>query len=73
VRRTGYLEEVDHAPGRRITVTGPLGDNQAGRVGEAAYTYPLVQARDLHLWPPETRGDAGRTRFNVGVGVIFSR
>ena len=73
VRRTGYLEEVDYAPGRRITVMGPLGDNQAGRVGEAPYTYPLVQARDLHLWPSEAHSDAGRTRFNVGVGVIFSR
>jgi outer membrane lipoprotein len=73
VHRPGYLEEVDYGAGRRVTVTGTLGDNLTGRVGEAAYTYPLVEARDIHLWPTETQSDSGRTRFNVGVGVIFSR
>jgi outer membrane lipoprotein len=73
VHSPGYLEKVDYAAGRRISVTGTLGDNLAGRVGEAAYTYPLVEARDIHLWPTETQSDGGRTRFNVGVGVIFSR
>jgi outer membrane lipoprotein len=65
---------VDHAPGRRITVTGTLEDKLEGRVGEAAYQYPLVQARAIHLWPRDTADDTGsRTRFNIGVGVIFSR
>lgn len=73
VRQAGYLEEVDHAPGRHMTVTGILGDKLDGRVGEATYTYPLVQARDLHLWPTDPQGDSSRTRFNIGVGVIFGR
>lgn len=73
VRAPGYLEQVDYAPGRRITVTGTLGENVQGQVGEAPYTYPLVQARDTHLWPLDPpRSDAGpSTRFSIGVGVIF--
>ena len=73
VHQSGYLEEVDYAPGRHITVTGMLGDTLEGRVGEASYRFPLVDARAIHLWPRETRGDTGSTRFNIGVGVIFSR
>ena len=73
VHQPGYLEEVDYAPGRHITVTGMLGDTLEGRVGEASYRFPLVEARAIHLWPRETRSDTGSTRFNIGVGVIFSR
>jgi outer membrane lipoprotein len=74
VRKPGYLEEVDYSQGRRITVTGRLGENVDGQVGEAPYVYPVVQATDIHLWPRETYADpGGRTRFNIGVGVIFSR
>lgn len=73
VRQAGYLEPVNHAPGRLITVTGTLGENVRGAVGEAPYTYPLVQARALHLWPADTQPENGRTRFNIGVGVIFGR
>lgn len=73
VRMPGYLEEVDYAPGRHITVTGTLGQSLEGHVGEAAYTYPLVQAPAIHLWPRAAEGETGRTRFNIGVGVIFGR
>lgn len=73
VRQAGYLEPVNHAPGRLITVTGRLGENVKGTVGEAPYTYPLVRARALHLWPADTQAENGRTHFNIGVGVIFGR
>lgn len=74
VRKSGYLEQVDYSPGRRVTVTGTLGENVDGRVGEAPYVYPVVQASDIHLWPEDTGVESsGRTRFNIGVGVIFTR
>jgi outer membrane lipoprotein len=73
VRSPGYLEEMDFAQGRRITVTGMLGENVDGRVGEAPYVYPVVQATDLHLWPEARREPPGQPRFHIGVGVIFGR
>ena len=74
VRQPGYLEEVDYRQGRRVTVTGRLGENVEGQVGEAPYVYPVVQADDIHLWPRDRHADRdSRTRFHIGVGVIFTR
>lgn len=66
-----YLETVDYAQGRLLTVAGTITETRTGKVGEASYTYPLVKAEGLHLWPEN--GRTSRTRFNIGVGVIFSR
>ncbi|WP_018232482.1 Slp family lipoprotein [Thioalkalivibrio thiocyanodenitrificans] len=73
VRKPGYLEEMDYAQGRHITVTGTLGENVDGRVGEAPYVYPVVHATELHLWPEARRAPPGQPRFHIGVGVIFGR
>ena len=67
----GYLETADYAPGRRVTVVGRLGELRQGRIGEAEYTYPVVRADDIHLWPRETA--AAEPRVHFGFGVIFNR
>ncbi|MFH7325795.1 Slp family lipoprotein [Desulfurivibrio sp. C05AmB] len=72
LRQPGYLEELDYAPGRLVTVRGRLGSAAAGQVGEAPYTYPVVEVSDLHLWPL-TRRDPAQPRFHFGIGVIFGR
>lgn len=72
VRQPGYLEEMDYARGRLVTVTGVLSAAAAGSVGEAPYTYPVVEAEDLYLWPPSYREPAV-PRFHFGIGVIFGR
>ncbi len=71
VIRPGYLETADYAPGRQITVLGSLAELRQGQIGEAEYTYPLVQADDLYLWPRETAATEPRVHF--GFGLIFSR
>lgn len=68
--KDGYLETVDFAPGRLVTVRGPLDGTQGGKVGETGYTYPLVRARDLYLWP---RAGRSEPRIHFGVGVMFGR
>lgn len=72
LRQAGYLEEIDYAPGRQVTVRGALAAAVTGRVGEAPYIYPVVEAGELHLWPPPGREPA-RPRFHIGIGVIFGR
>ncbi len=72
VRQPGYLEEMKYARGRMITVKGELAAAAAGQVGEARYTYPVVEPEDLYLWPPTSREPA-RPRFHFGIGVIFGR
>ncbi|MDF1615110.1 Slp family lipoprotein [Desulfurivibrio dismutans] len=72
LRQAGYLEELDYAPGRQVTVKGVLAAAKQGQVGEVTYTYPVVEAQDLYLWPP-ARHAPERTRFHIGIGVIFGR
>jgi outer membrane lipoprotein len=67
----GYLESVDYAPGRQITVTGEIRQATRGRIGETEYHYPLVAAEQLHLWPVQAERE--RPRVSFGVGVMMGR
>ncbi len=67
----GYLETADYAPGRQITAVGTVTETRAGKVGEATYVYPVVNASRVHLWPVETQPPAEpRFHFGIGVGII---
>lgn len=66
----GYLETVDYAPGRLVSVLGRFNGTSRGRVDESEYTYPVVQAEQLHLWPRSERSDS---RIHFGIGVMFGR
>lgn len=72
VRHATYLEAVDYAPGRQLTVSGKVDKVLQGKVGDAPYTFPQVLADDVYLWPREgsTRSDP---QFHFGIGVIFGR
>jgi len=65
-----YLETVNYAAGRIITVVGPIIEVRKGVIGEAQYSYPVITAEQLHLWP--TADQKSDTRFHFGVGVLFS-
>lgn len=66
----GYLETVDYAPGRALTVVGTLDGVRRGKVGEADYDYPVVLSQQLHLWPAadSTYSDP---QVHFGVGILF--
>lgn len=68
--KDGYLETVDYAPGRLISVRGPLTATDQGKVGDTRYTYPVVKTRDIYLWP---RGGRSDPRVHFGIGVVFGR
>ncbi len=70
VHRDGYLETVDYAPGRIISVAGTLSDVEQGKVGDADYSYPVVAAEDLHLW--RRGGTRSNTFFSIGLGIRIS-
>jgi len=71
IYKEGYLETVDYAPGRRITVLGRIQGIQNGKVDETSYTYPVVDAEQLYLW---SRNEArSEPSVHFGFGVIFGR
>lgn len=66
-RYPGYLEPLDYAPGRQLSVRGRLAGSETGTVGEAQYDYPLVEAVQLQLLTPSSRSEP-RVYFGIGVG-----
>jgi outer membrane lipoprotein len=70
VLHPGYLESADYAAGREITVVGKVAGTRAGTVGEAAYVYPVVETRRMHLWPkPGRERTEPSIHFGIGIGI----
>jgi outer membrane lipoprotein len=68
LERAGYLEPASYAAGRQVTVVGTVSGTRTGRVGEADYVYPVVAAKQLHLWPQGQSRSGTSTIFGIGVG-----
>jgi len=69
----GYLETVDYGQGRLVTIKGALNETQDGAIGDADYTYPVIQADQIYLWAEESdaaRRDSG-INFGFGIGILF--
>ena len=49
----GYLDVAIYNGGRRVTVAGEVEGKKIQRLGEIEYTYPLISAKEIHLWPVE--------------------
>ncbi|MET0066352.1 MAG: Slp family lipoprotein [Candidatus Thiodiazotropha sp.] len=55
--------------GRQLTATGPILSIQTGRVGEAEYRFPLMQADDLAVWPEAGANRRARPSMHFGFGA----
>jgi outer membrane lipoprotein len=70
VLRSGFLEPRVYAPGRHLTVYGPIEAMVPGRIGQAAYLYPKVRAEQLQLWPRSGQGiTPSNVQFGIGIGI----
>ncbi len=67
----GYLETAVYGRGRRFTVRADVQGTETGRIDEAEYTFPVVQAEAFELWPERTRRERG-SGVNFGFGIILS-
>jgi outer membrane lipoprotein len=65
VRQTGFLEPMNYAPGRLVTVLGRFDGIVERPVGDYLIDQPVLDARRIELWPVY---DA-RPRTSIGVGV----
>lgn len=65
----GFLETTDYQAGRRVSATGRITGIREGRLGDADYSFPLLESHKVHLWP-DRRDDAGYSRpwVNIGIG-----
>lgn len=70
----GYLESVQYAPGRLLSARGILAGTQVQPLEQNTYTYPVLEARELHLWTPEDYApNQGYfpSWLNIGIGVVL--
>jgi len=67
--REGFLEPHEYPAGSRVTVKGPLLGFKDGKVDEAIYRYPALDAVELTLWPAEIMNQYHQPRVNVGFGI----
>jgi len=51
----GYLDVAIYSQGRKVTVAGEVQGERIQRLGEIEYTYPLISAKEIHLWPVERK------------------
>lgn len=69
-RKKSFLEPANFPPGRLLTIDGSVLGTQAGKVGEANYTYPVLLAHDLKLWAPQdSAGGSVRPNVHFGFGI----
>ncbi len=81
---SGYLETIDYAKGRQVTLSGKVSGVRDDKVGDADYRFPVVHSTDIQLrsksasdrrfWPSlhiGVGGGSGGIRTGVGVGIGF--
>jgi len=69
VVQPGFLEPLTFGPGRFVTVLGRVGGLRERLVGDFTYTYPVIEAEEIHLWPANPELWSNRTRWNFGIGI----
>lgn len=63
LEQRGFLDPATYKQGRQISTVGTVTGTRNSMVGEASYDHPVVDARQIYLWP-ENQG-------SQGTGVIF--
>ena len=51
----GFLDTALYAKGREITAAGEIRGKRVQPMGEVEYSYPLMSAREIHLWPERVK------------------
>ncbi|HVX05419.1 MAG TPA: Slp family lipoprotein [Rhodanobacteraceae bacterium] len=64
----GFVEPMNYPPGSLVTLHGRLDGARSGEVGQAGYTYALVDSDAMHRWTPDEMRQ-GHPNISIGVGV----
>jgi outer membrane lipoprotein len=55
VLHPSYLDVAVYSKGREVTVAGEVDGKRTMPLGEIQYTYPLVLAKEIYLWPDTSK------------------
>ena len=73
IQQEGYLETAQYAAGRWVSVLGTVKPPVHGKVGTADYTFAVIQAKQLELWPEASQTGESNTQFRFGIGIGIHR
>jgi outer membrane lipoprotein len=73
IEQSGFLEPLAYTNGKLLTVTGTITRTGSATAGKPEQAYPVVDAKQLYLWPADWfREDTGvRLGGEIGVGHGF--
>ncbi len=54
VKYKGFLDPAIYQSGREITIIGEVEGKEDRPLGEISYTYPVIRALEIKLWPKRT-------------------
>lgn len=63
----GYLETVDYAAGRQVSMVGVITGTEEAQLGEHRYKYPAIKAEKIHLWPIRQPDSEPKVHFGFGI------
>jgi outer membrane lipoprotein len=70
ITTAGFLDPAIYSSGRKITVAGRVVGKEVRPLGEIIYAYPVIEKRELYLWPEEKSASAEpKVHFGVGIGI----
>ena len=67
LEKTGFLEPASYAEGRLITTVGKVAGTRAGQIDASDYRYPVIAARQLHLWSRDRRYRGSSVHIGIGA------
>lgn len=70
--RRGFLEPAEYSAGKLVTITGPMLGYTDGKVGDAVYRYPALNAIQIKHWSDAvSRQDRFPVKPRVNIGFGF--
>jgi outer membrane lipoprotein len=70
VRHPSFLDPAIFRPGRIITVAGVVIGSKFQPLGEISYRYPLIENKELYLWPEDgSLAQEPSVHFGIDIGI----
>ena len=71
LRQSGFLDPAFYTRGRLLTVSGTITRIDTGKAGGSEQAGPVINARQIHLWPEDRFRNGSGVRFGGEIGVGY--
>ncbi len=71
VKFEGFLDPAIYGPGKRITVLGEVLGAKVLPIGEVKYRYPVLRAKEHHLWKRPDPFTPPSLSIGIGIGGVI--